>query len=54
MRRALVRFAGLALAALPHCVGFLLIPVDDRRRGLYDRLAGTVVMRSPPARAHPA
>ena len=38
-RRALLRFAGLTLAALPLFAGFLLILVDDRRRGLHDRLA---------------
>jgi uncharacterized RDD family membrane protein YckC len=42
-RRALLRFFGLFLAALPLCAGFLLILVDDRRRGLHDRLARTVV-----------
>jgi uncharacterized RDD family membrane protein YckC len=49
-RRALVRFAGLVLAALPLFAGFLLILVDDRRRGLHDRLAGTVVLESPQQR----
>jgi uncharacterized RDD family membrane protein YckC len=46
-RRGLVRFAGLLLAALPLFAGFLLILVDDRRRGLHDRLAGTVVVELP-------
>jgi uncharacterized RDD family membrane protein YckC len=43
-RRALLRFVGLALAALPLFAGFLMILVDDRRRGLQDRLARTVVV----------
>jgi uncharacterized RDD family membrane protein YckC len=43
-RRALLRFAGLTLAALPLFAGFLIILVDDRRRGLHDRLARTVVV----------
>jgi uncharacterized RDD family membrane protein YckC len=47
--RALVRFAGLALAALPLFAGFLLILVDDRRRGLHDWLARTVVVEWPRA-----
>jgi uncharacterized RDD family membrane protein YckC len=55
-RRALLRFAGLTLAALPLFAGFLLILVDDRRRGLHDRLAGTVVIEAEEedagARAH--
>lgn len=42
-RRALLRFIGLTLAALPLFAGYLIILVDDRRRGLHDRLAGTVV-----------
>jgi uncharacterized RDD family membrane protein YckC len=43
-RRALVRVAGVVLAAIPLCVGFLLILVDRRRRGLQDRIARTVVI----------
>lgn len=43
-RRALLRFAGLTLAALPLFAGFLLILVDDRRRGLHDLIARTVVI----------
>ena len=43
-RRALLRFVGLTLAAIPLFAGFLLILVDDRRRGLHDRLARTVVV----------
>ena len=46
LRRALVRFAAVMLAALPLFAGFLLILVDDRRRGLHDRLAGTVVVEA--------
>jgi uncharacterized RDD family membrane protein YckC len=56
-RRALVRFAGLTLAALPLFAGFLLILVDDQRRGLQDRLARTVVVEAddglPAAPVHP-
>ncbi len=46
-RRAIVRLAGMVLAAIPLCAGFLLILVDDRRRGLQDRLARTVVVYTP-------
>jgi uncharacterized RDD family membrane protein YckC len=56
-RRAIVRFGALVLAALPLCAGFLPILVDNRRRGVHDMLAGTVVVaaisegpRSTPAR----
>lgn len=37
------RFCGAVLAALPLGAGFLLILFDDRRRGLQDRIGGTVV-----------
>jgi uncharacterized RDD family membrane protein YckC len=43
-RRALLRFIGLTLSALPLFAGFLLILVNDRRRGLHDLLARTVVV----------
>ena len=43
LRGAIVRLVGMFLAAIPLCAGFLLILVDDRRRGLQDRLARTVV-----------
>lgn len=48
-RRALLRFLALLVAALPLFAGFLLILVDDRRRGLHDLLAGTVVVDAPRA-----
>ena len=44
LRRALTRLVGMVLAAIPFCAGFLLIAVDDRRRGLQDRLARTLVL----------
>jgi uncharacterized RDD family membrane protein YckC len=43
-RRALVRFIGLCLAALPLLAGVLMMLWDDRRRCLQDRLARTVVV----------
>jgi uncharacterized RDD family membrane protein YckC len=45
--RALARFGALVLAAIPLLAGFLPILVDDRRRGLHDMLAGTVVVAAP-------
>lgn len=42
--RGLRRFAGLVIAMIPLGAGFLPILVDDRRRGLQDFLAGTVVL----------
>ena len=41
--RGLRRLVGAVIAAIPLFAGYLLILVDDRRRGLHDRLAGTVV-----------
>jgi uncharacterized RDD family membrane protein YckC len=43
-RRAVQRLIGAVIAALPLFAGYLLILVDDRRKGLHDRLAGTVVV----------
>ena len=45
-RRALVRFVGLTLAIIPLFAGLLPILVDDRRRGLQDFLARTVVIEA--------
>jgi uncharacterized RDD family membrane protein YckC len=42
--RAVVRAAGMVLAAIPLFAGYLLILVNDRRRGLQDLLAGSVVV----------
>lgn len=44
---ALVRFVGLILAALPLFAGFVPILLDDRRRGVHDMIAGTVVVPAP-------
>ena len=43
-RQALLRFGAMVLAALPLFAGFLPVLVDDRRRGVHDMLAGTVVV----------
>jgi len=45
-RRALVRFIGLTLAIIPLFAGLLPILVDNRRRGLQDMLARTVVIEA--------
>ena len=42
--RAFVRLVGLILAIIPLFAGFLPALIDDRRRGLADFLAGTVVL----------
>lgn len=44
--RAVVRLIGLCLAIIPLFAGFLPVLVDDRRRGIHDMLAGTVVQHA--------
>lgn len=43
-RRALLRFVGLCVAAIPLGAGILIMLFDSRRRCLQDRLARTVVV----------
>ena len=42
-RQSLKRLAGLVLAAIPLCLGFLGMLTDERRRGWQDRMAGVDV-----------
>jgi uncharacterized RDD family membrane protein YckC len=42
--QALVRLGGLLVSIIPLFAGFLPVLFDDRRRGLADMLAGTVVL----------
>lgn len=42
--RALLRLVALTLCAIPLFAGFLPILFNDRRRGLHDMVAGTVVV----------
>jgi uncharacterized RDD family membrane protein YckC len=44
--RSIVRLIGLGLAIIPLFAGFLPVLVDDRRRGLHDMLAGTIVVHA--------
>jgi uncharacterized RDD family membrane protein YckC len=53
-RRSLLRVLALMLAALPLFAGFLPILFDNRRRGLHDMLAGTVVVGADLKPAAPA
>lgn len=46
-RRALLRCAGVLLAAIPLFAGFIPILYDDKRRGFQDRLARTLVVEAP-------
>lgn len=45
--RAVVRCVGIVLATVPLFAGFVPVLLDDRRRALQDRLAGTVVVQWP-------
>lgn len=47
-RRSLVRVIGLVLAALPLFAGFVPVLFTERRRGLADWIADTVVVWAPP------
>jgi uncharacterized RDD family membrane protein YckC len=52
--RSFLRIVGAVLAAIPLFAGYLLVLVDDRRRGLHDMIARTVVvyaMAEPPEEA---
>ncbi|HSL63213.1 MAG TPA: RDD family protein [Gaiellaceae bacterium] len=46
--RSIVRLVGLGLAIVPLFAGFLPVVFDERRRGLADFLARTVVVYDPP------
>lgn len=43
IRQAALRYGALLLAALPLGAGFLPVLTDERRRGLHDKIAKTVV-----------
>src|SRR3954451_12446206 len=47
--RAFIRLAGIVAAAIPLFAGFVPIMLTERRRGLQDWLANTVVTRELPA-----
>jgi uncharacterized RDD family membrane protein YckC len=47
--RAALRLVYLTLAAIPLFAGFLPILFDDRRRGVHDMLAGSVVIGTDPS-----
>jgi uncharacterized RDD family membrane protein YckC len=46
-KRALLRLLAMILAAIPLLAGYFMVLFDDRRRGLHDRLARTVVIDAP-------
>jgi uncharacterized RDD family membrane protein YckC len=54
VRRALLRYLGYWLSALPLGLGFLWVLIDDRRQAWHDKLADTYVVydASSPYRQH--
>jgi uncharacterized RDD family membrane protein YckC len=46
--RSLARMVGLVLAIVPLFIGFIPVLFTERRRGLADYLAGTVVVYNGP------
>jgi hypothetical protein len=50
--RSLVRLVGLALAIVPMFAGFVPVLFTERRRGLQDFLAGSVVLYDDPRAQH--
>lgn len=42
-RRSVLRVAAMMVAAIPFFAGYLLVLIDDRRMGLHDLIARTVV-----------
>ena len=53
-RRALLRVAGMAIAAVPLFAGYLLILVQNRRQGLHDLIARTFVYYAESERPPPS
>jgi uncharacterized RDD family membrane protein YckC len=41
---AVVRLLGYMLSSLIFCIGYLMVAFTDRKRGLHDMVAGTVVV----------
>lgn len=48
-KQYLIRYLAYFLSAFPLCLGFLWAAFDARKQGWHDKLAGTVVIRRPPA-----
>jgi uncharacterized RDD family membrane protein YckC len=44
--RAVLRYLGFIVSAIPLSLGFLWIAIDGRRQGWHDKLAGTYVIPS--------
>ena len=43
--KAIGRYFGYYVSALPLCLGFIWVGIDKKKQGFHDKLAGTVVVR---------
>lgn len=43
--KAIGRYLGYYVSAIPLCLGFIWIGIDKKKQGFHDKLAGTVVVR---------
>jgi uncharacterized RDD family membrane protein YckC len=43
--KAIGRYLGYYVSALPLLLGFIWVGIDKRKQGFHDKLAGTVVIR---------
>ncbi len=46
-RQDIIRYFGYLVSLLPLGLGYLWIAFDSRKQGFHDKLAGTVVVRTP-------
>ena len=44
--RATGRYFAKIISALIFCIGYLMVAWDDRKQGLHDKMAGTLVART--------
>jgi len=44
IKQSIIRYASYFISTIPFCLGFLWIVWDDRKQGLHDKIAKTVVL----------
>lgn len=49
MGKLILRYVGYFVCVLTLFIGFLMVLFDSRKRGLHDIIAGTLVIKTPPA-----
>ena len=45
MSRAVIRYVGMVVSAIPLGLGFLWVALDDRKQGWHDKIADTCVIK---------